>query len=271
MKRRILVGAAVAVTIGAAPLQGNAISLSTVLSHTRAASIALAHAVSAFNAHANGRGSQALAKTRSQIGLAVSQTAHLIQAANDPASRLAAAKAVVAIAGQEGADQRALATAERRLRRGGLLQRRTAAAVNTDAHRTVTAVAKLRALMPLLPAHAQSGRATAFARVTTIHRAAVAQLAADTTTPSVGRIAKTQAAADIKADVTGEAHAVSLLNALLRSLPPSAQTGIQTAIAAIQHNLAAQAARLTATKPHAPRRLRPTIVDAIAVARAAST
>lgn len=57
--------------------------------------------MAAFNAGADGRGSQALVKNRSQIGLAVSQTAHLIQAANDPASRLAAAKAVVAVAKQE--------------------------------------------------------------------------------------------------------------------------------------------------------------------------
>jgi hypothetical protein len=67
-------------------------------------------------------------------------------------------------------------------------------------------------------------------------------------TPSVGRIAKNQAAVDIEADVTGQSHAVAMLNTLVSSLPPSAQNGIQTAIAAIQHNLAAQAARLTATK-----------------------
>jgi hypothetical protein len=99
----------------------------------------------------------------------------------------------------------------------------------------------------------------------------VAQLARDTTSPSIGRIAKNQAAADIEADVTGQAHAVAMLNALVSSLPPSAQNGIQTAIAAIQHNLAAQAARLTATKPHAPRRLRPTIASAIAIAKRAAT
>lgn len=270
MKRTMLVGAAVVATIGAGPAQGQTISLSTVLSHTRAANIALARAVSAFNAHAYGRGSRALARNRSQIGLAVSQTAHMIQAANDPASRLAAAKAVVAIAKQEGIDQRALAAAERQLHRGGLLQDRAAAAVNADAHRTVNAVAKLQALMPLLPAHAQTGLATAFSRLTMTHRKAVAQLARDTTTPNVGRIAKSQAAADIQANVTGEAHAVSMLTALASALPTSAQTGIRTAIAAIQHNLVAQAARLTATKPHAPRRLRPTLANAIAIARNAA-
>jgi hypothetical protein len=270
MKRTILVAAAVAGTIGVVPAQGQTISLSTVLSHTRAANMALTRAVAAFNAHAYGAGSQALAKNRSQIGLAVSQTAHLIQAANDPASRLAAAKAVVAVAKQEGADQRALAAAERQLPRGGLLQDRSAAAVNADTHRAANAVAKLQALMPLLPAHAQAGIANAFSHVTTTHRSAVAQLARDTTTPSVGRIAKSQAAADIEADVTGQAHALTMLNALVLSLPPSAQQGIQTAIAAIQHNLAAEAARLTATKPHAPRRLRPTIAKAAAIAKSAA-
>lgn len=266
MKRTILVGAALAATIAVVPAQGQTISLSTVLSHTRAANVALTRAVSAFNAHAYGKGSRALARNRSQIGLAVAQTAKLIQAAGDPASRLAAAKAVVAIAKQEGADQRALAAAERQLRRGGLLQDRTAAAVSVDTRRAANAVAKLQALMPLLPAHAQAGIATAFSRVTAAHRAAVAQLARDTTTPSVGRIAKNQAAADIEADVKGQAHAVALLSALVSSLPPSAQNGIQTAIAALQHNLAAQAARLTVTKPNAPRRLRPTIARAIAIA-----
>jgi hypothetical protein len=271
MKRTILVGAALLAAIGVAPAQGQPISLSTVLSHTRAANMALTRAVAAFNAHVSGAGSQALAKNRSQIGLAVSQTAHLIQTANDPASRLAAAKAVVAVAKQEGTDQRALAAAQRQLRRGGLLQDRTAAAVNADTQRAANAVAKLQALMPLLPAHAQAGLANAFSRVTAAHRNAVAQLARDTTSPSIGRIAKNQAAADIEADVTGQAHAVAMLNALVSSLPPSAQNGIQTAIAAIQHNLAAQAARLTATKPHAPRRLRPTIASAIAIAKRAAT
>jgi hypothetical protein len=270
MKRNVFVGAAVAAAIAAVPAQGQAVSLATVLSHTRAANTALTRAVSAFDAHAFGSGSQALAKNRSQIGLAVSQTAQLIQAANDPASRLTAAKAVVAIAKQEGADQRALAAAERQLRRGGLLQDRTAAAVNADTQRGGNAVAELQALMPLLPAHAQAGLATAFSRVTADHRPAVAELARDTVTPGVGRIAKNQAAADIQADVTGQAHAVSMLNALVSSLPPSAQNGIQTAIAAIQHNLAAQAARLTATKPHAPRRLRPTLANAIAIAKKAA-
>jgi hypothetical protein len=270
MKRTILVAAAVAGTIGVVPAQGQTISLSTVLSHTRAANMALTRAVAAFNAHAYGAGSQALAKNRSQIGLAVSQTARLIQAANDPASRLAAAKAVVAVAKQEGADQRALAAAERLLPRGGLLQDRAAAAVNADTHRAANAVAKLQALMPLLPTHAQAGIANAFSHVTATHRGAVAQLARDTTTPSVGRIAKNQAAADIEADVTGQAHALTMLNALVSSLPPSAQQGIQTAIAAIQHNLAAEAARLTATKPHAPRRLRPTIAKAAAIAKSAA-
>jgi hypothetical protein len=270
MNRRILAGAAVVATIGVVPAHAQTISLSTVLAHTRAANVALARAVAAFNAHAYGAGSQALAKNRSQIGLAVSQTAHLIQAANDPASRLAAAKAVVAVAKQEGADQRALAAAERQLRRGGLLQDRTAAAVNADTHRAANAVAKLQALMPLLPAHAQAGIANAFSHVTAAHRSAVAQLARDTTTPTVGRIAKNQAAADIAADVAGQAHAVGMLNAIASSLPPSAQNGIQTAIAALQHNLAVQAARLTATKPHAPRRLRPTIANAIAIAKKAA-
>jgi hypothetical protein len=270
MKRRILVAAAIAATIGVVPAQAQTISLSTVLAHTRAANMALTHAAEAFNAHAYGAGSQALAKNRSQIGLAVSQTAHLIQAANDPTSRLAAAKAVIAVAKQEGADQRALAAAERQLRRGGLLQLRTAAAVNTDTHRGANAVAKLQALMPLLSAQAQAGLAKAFSNVTATHRSAVAQLARDTTTPSVGRIAKTQAAADIAADVTGQAHAVAMLNAIASSLPPSAQNGIQTAIAALQHNLAAEAARLTATKPHAPQRLRPTITNAIAIAKKAA-
>jgi hypothetical protein len=270
MKRTIIVAGAVAVTIGVVPAQGQTISLATVLSHTRAANMALTRAVAAFNAGADGRGSQALAKNRSHIGLAVSQTAHLIKAANDPTSRLAAAKAVVAVAKQEGADQRALAAAERQLRRGGLLQDRIAAAVNADTHRAANAVAKLQALMPLLPAHAQAGIANAFSHVTATHRGAVAQLARDTTSPSVGRIAKNQAAADIEADVTGQAHALAMLNAVVSSLPPSAQQGILTAIAAIQHNLAAQAARLTATKPQAPRRLRPTIAKAAAIAKSAA-
>ena len=139
-----------------------------------------------------------------------------------------------------------------------------------DTHRAANAVAKLQALMPLLPTHAQAGIANAFSHVTATHRSAVAQLARDTTTPSVGRIAKNQAAADIEADVTGQAHALTMLNALVSSLPPSAQQGIQTAIAAIQHNLAAEAARLTATKPHAPRRLRPTIAKAAAIAKSAA-
>jgi hypothetical protein len=121
-----------------------------------------------------------------------------------------------------------------------------------------------------MPAHAQAGLATALARVTAAHTGSVAQLARDTTTRTVGTIAKTQAAADIEADVTGQAHAVTLLSALVSSLPPNAQNGIQTAIAALQHNLAAQAARLTATKPNAPRRLRPTIARAITIATNAS-
>jgi hypothetical protein len=61
-----------------------------------------------------------------------------------------------------------------------------------------------------------------------------------------------------------------MLNAIASSLPPSAQNGIQTAIAALRHNLAAEAARLTATKPHAPRRLRPTIARAAAIAKGAA-
>ena len=245
-------------------------SLSTVLSHTHAANIALQTAVSEFDAHALGAGSRAFKTNRNQLGIAVMQTAQLIQAATTPAARLVAAKAVVAIARQAGRDETAFAKVARVLRRGGMLQLAVIRAAARDTARTTTAVSHLTELLSQVPAAALPGLTIALAHVTLAHGLAVTQLGRDAASARIGRTAKGIAAADANAEVHGQAHAINLLQALEPLLPAAARTGIQTALAAIASSLSQQASTLAADRATAPLALRPTLAAAIRAARAAA-
>jgi hypothetical protein len=101
--------------------------LSTVLTHTRAADRALDRAVTNFNTHALAAGRSEFGKNRRQIGLAVAEKAKLIKSATTPAERLAAAKAVVAVARQALTDERALARVARVLPRAVTFNSRSCA------------------------------------------------------------------------------------------------------------------------------------------------
>ncbi len=270
MKRTIIGLCAIASLALASPAQAATPSLSTVLSHTHAADVALNRAVSEFNAHALGAGRVDFKANRNQMGVAVSQTAKLIQDAQTPAQRLAAAKAVVAIATQATADERALARVDRVLPKGSRLQNAVIHAGAVDTLRTTTAVDRLTALLPTLPETARPHLAAALAKLTLTHREAIVQLGADVTSHNVGRTAKAVAAVDIAADVTGQRHAINLLEAIKPLLPAAAQTGITTALSAIASSLDAQAVTLAKVRGHAPIRLRPTITHAIRLAHAAA-
>jgi hypothetical protein len=249
--------------LAAAPAQAAAPSLSTVLSHTRAANVALSRAVAAFDAHALTRGSHRLKTNRSEIGLAVSQAAQLIQDASTPSERLAAAKAVVAVARQTTTDETALATVDRLLPRHSRLQRRVIHAAAVDTARTSTAIDELNALLATLPASGQEGVAKAISHLALEHGPAVKQLTADVTSHHVGAIAKAIAAADLAADVKGQHHAVNLLQAVMPLLPTAAQEGITTALAAIGASLDRQATRIAHARPDAPRTVRPLLTTAV--------
>ena len=262
--RKIALGlcATVALTI-ASPALAEQPSLSTVLSHTHAANVALTRAVAAFDAHAVTAGKHRLATNRREIGTAVSQAAQLIQDASTPADRLAAAKAVVAVARQTTADEQALAKVDRDLRKGSRLQRRVMHAVVVDTARTTTAVDQLNGLLATVPAAAQQGLANAIARVTLEHGAATRQLTRDVTSHGVGAAAKAAAAADLAADVKGQHHAINLLQAIEPLLPAQAQQGISTALGAIATSLDRQTARMAEARSRAPAKLRPVITLAI--------
>jgi hypothetical protein len=270
MRKLTIVACGVAGLVAAAPSQAAAPSLSTVLAHTRAANVALDRAVSEFNAHALGKGKVDLAANRRQIGLAVSQAAQLIGDASTPADRLAAARAVAAIAKQTGTDERALAKVDRALPEHIRLQRRVIHAAAVDTVRTTTALDQLNALLASVPAPAQPGLATAVGKLTLTHGHAVAQLSADVTSHHVGAIAKATAATDLAADVKAQHHAINLLQAIAPLLPAQAQNGIATALAAIADSLDAQATRMAHARAHAPAALRPAIRVAIARARRAA-
>jgi hypothetical protein len=253
-----------------APAQASTPSLSTVLSHTHASNVALARAVSEFDAHALGAGKAQLKTNRRQIGIAVSQTARLIQDATTPAERLAAAKAVVAVAKQTSADERALAKVDRALPKGSRIQTHVIRAAAKDTARNTTAIDRLNVLLASVPAAAQPGLTNAIARITLTHGGAVKQLGADVTSSTVGATAKATAAADLAADIKGQHHAINLLQAIMPLLPAHAQTGITTALGAIASRLDAQATRLTHVKANAPRALRATVATAIVRARRAA-
>jgi hypothetical protein len=244
-------------------------SLSTVLAHTRAADVALDRAIMNFNAHALGAGRNALATNRAQMGKAVAEKAKLINEASTPAERLAAAKAVVAVAKQAGTDATAFARVARVLPRGGALQLAVVRAAKADAARS-TAVAKLTELLASAPDAAQSGLTKALARLMLTHRPTVTQLGRDVTSRAVGSAAKAAAAAAISADVTGQARAINVIQALQPLLPAQAQNGIATALAAIAKSLDAQSRALEAVEAHAPEALRAKILAAITKAHAAA-
>lgn len=244
-------------------------SLSTVLAHTRAADRALDRAVAAFEAHALAAGRSDFAANRRQIGQAVAEKAKLIQAADTPAERLAAAKAVVAVARQALADELALARAARVLRKGSTLQLAVVRAAAKDTARS-HALAVLQELLASAPNSAQAGLANAVARLTQAHGPAVGQLGNVVTSRAVGMTAKAAAAAALLADVRGQARAINLLEALKPLLPAAAQTGLETALAAIAGSLDRQANALAAVEAHAPAALKAKIAAAIAAAHAAS-
>jgi hypothetical protein len=270
MRKLTIMVCAAAGLVVAAPTQAATPSLSTVLSHTRAANVALDSAVSEFSAHALGKGKVDLAANRRQIGLAVSQAAQLIGDATTPADRLAAARAVAAIAKQTGVDERALAKVDRTLPRNSRLQRRVIHAAAVDTARTTTALDQLNALLASVPASAQPGLTTAVGKLTMTHGRAVAQLSADVTSHHVGATAKAIAAADLAADVRAQHHAINLLQAIAPLLPAQAQSGVTTALAAIADSLDAQATGMAHARAHAPVALRPAIRIAIARAHRAA-
>ena len=244
-------------------------SLSTVLAHTRAADRALDRAVAAFEAHALAAGRSDFAANRRQIGQAVAEKAKLIQAADNAAERLAAAKAVVAVARQALADELALARAARVLRKGSTLQLAVVRAAAKDTARS-HALAVLQELLASAPDSAQTGLTNAVARLTQAHGPAVVQLGRDVTSRAVGMTAKAAAAAALLADVRGQARAINLLEALKPLLPEAAQTGLERALAAIAGSLDRQANALAAVEAHAPAALKAKIAAAIAAAHAAS-
>ena len=90
------------------------------------------------------------------------------------------------------------------------------------------------------------------------------------TSRSVGSAAKAAAAAAIAADVTGQARAINVIQALQPLLPAQAQNGITTALEAIGKSLDAQSRALQAVEAHAPEALRAKIQAAIAKAHAAA-
>jgi hypothetical protein len=244
-------------------------SLSTVLAHTRAADRALDRAVAAFEAHALAAGRSDFGANRRQIGQAVAEKAKLIQAAATPAERLAAAKAVVAVARQALADELALARAARDLRKGSKLQVAVVRAAAQDTARS-HALAVLEELLASAPDSAQTGLAKAVARLTQAHGPAVVQLGRDVTSRAVGATAKASAAAALVADVRGQARAINLLEALKPLLPEAAQAGLDTALAAIAASLDRQANALAAVEARAPDALKAKIAAAIAAAHSAA-
>jgi hypothetical protein len=271
VKRAIPVLAVVVASLAAAPsaLAHSAPSLSTVLSHTRAADAALDRAVTNFNAHAFGAGRNAFAQNRSAFGKAVAERAELVRNASTPAQRLAAARAVVAVAKQGGANERALAKVARVLPRGSDLQVAVVRAAGKDAARSV-AVARLTELLATVPDAAKEGLMTALANVTRAHGPAVAQLGRDVASSAVGSKAKAAAASALNADIAGQAAAIDVLEAIKPELPQSSQEGIDTALGAIADSLDAQAAALAAVQEHAPEARRSQIEAAITAAHAAA-
>jgi hypothetical protein len=244
-------------------------SLSTVLSHTRAADRALDRALAEFDSHAFAAGRSDFRTNRAQMGKAVAEKAQLIQDATTPAERLSAAKAVLAVARQAVADEHGLAKAARDLRRGTKLQRAVLHAASLDTARA-NGLAVLNGLLASLPDAAQTHVANAIAQLTLSRAGAVRQLGKDVVSSTIGRTAKAEAAADIEADVHGQAHAVNLLQALMPLLPAAAQTGLQTALDAVAQSLDRQANALTAIEAHAPAALKDTIATAITAAQEAS-
>jgi hypothetical protein len=271
LKKLVLAAAALAaLALTPAAAAHSTVSLATVLSHTRAADRALDRAVSEFDAHAYGAGRHDLALNRAQIGQAVAEKAKLIADATTPTERLAAAKAVVAVAQQATIDEKALAKSARDLRRGSRLQRKVMRAASQDTA-GAKALAVLADLLASLPDAAQTHVSNAVAQLTLTHAGAVRQLGKDVTSSAVGQAAKAMAAADIDADVHGQAHAVNLLQALMPLLPGAAQTGLQTALGAIGTSLEGQANALATVEAHAPAALKDQIAAAIATAQAAAS
>ena len=244
-------------------------SLTTVLGHTRAADRALERALAEWDAHALGTARSDFATNRAELGKAVAEKAQLIKDASTPAERLAAAKAVVAVARQATVDETAFAKVARDLRRGSKLQRRVLRAASVDTARA-KALAVLNDLLDSLPDAAQTHVANAIARLTLSHEGAVRQLGKNVTSSRVGAAAKAIAAADLEADVHGQAHAVNLLQALMPLLPAQAQSGLQTSLDAIGHSLDHQANALAAVQAHAPAARKNKIAEAIAAAQSAA-
>jgi hypothetical protein len=203
------------------------------------------------------------------MGKAVAEKAQLIKDATTPAERLAAAKAVVAVARQAAVDEEAFAKVARDLRRGSKLQLRVLRAASVDTARA-KALAVLNDLLDSLPDAAQTHVANAIARLTLSHEGAVRQLGKDVTSSRVGATGKAIAAADLEADVHGQAHAVNLLQALMPLLPAQAQSGLQASLDAIGQSLDQQANALAAVEAHAPAALKDKIAEAIAAAQAAA-
>lgn len=224
-------------------------SLRGVLDHTRAAETAKSRAVAEFEEHAFAEGRRDFKDNRGETGLAVAETARLIKDAPD---RRAAAEAVVAVAKQAGRNETAWARSARDLNRGSDLQLDVVRGARKDAGRISTAVEQLSELSTTLPDQAQSGIATAIANLTLDRAPAVTQLRRDVTSSAVGSTAKEVATGGIGADISGQALAINLLQALRGEVPAESQQGIDTALVAIADSLDRQAEGLERAGANVP-------------------
>ena len=271
MRRLCIAALSVSLLGGAAPAFAHeAPSLSSVLSHTKAADVALEKAVTNFEERAFKKGKAALQTNRSETRSAVAEAAQLLAESDTTADRREAAQALVAVAKQAGDNERALATVIDEPARGSALQGRIAGAAGTDAGRVETAIVRLQELATTLPVNAQKGIATALENVALERESAGQALTRQLQRSNVGSSAKAAVLQALESDVQGQSLAIDVLEAIRASLPAEAQQGIDAALTKIASSLDRQADRFDNASDNVPDWVAEKLAELAAAARSAA-
>jgi len=238
----------------------------TVALHTDRADAALARAAALFRGGDDAQALRAVAGARVNMGRAVSAAARLLREAETPAERVAAARALRALATQQ--DDNVPALLAMLPSAGPRADVRLARVALADVNGRERAIAKLNGLLAGgLPAAARTGVTRAIAALSTerapeVTRAAAALADDDTPAAAAQRLSQL-----VDRSLRGQARAAATITVLIGRLPEAARPGLERALRAIAGEQAASAARLAGLSDRMPERVRAFVARIVAQAR----
>jgi len=206
-------------------------ALQQVTLHTEHAQAALTQAQTLFAQGKDAQAAQSFGRSRSELGVAASAAAKLVHTASTPTERVAAAKALRLVAGQQARDIPTLAALT--VPAQGSVESQIGQAALSDTTGRDKAIAILNTISGKVPEQAQAGIAHAIAALSVDRSDEVAAESQALAGDQVGAVAKSRLTSAIDQTLRGQARAAATIQALMGSLPSQAQQGLARALKAV--------------------------------------